>query len=175
VINIYAPSGADKKQDRQAFYNNDVTYLLPGHNTDTILAGDFNCVLSSHDATGQRNYSRALDKLVSGLKLHDIGEQTSAGTAFTHYTPRGASRIDRVYISNQLKHRKQGTMMVVAAFTDHLAIVLRMASSEPIPIRGRGQWRMNTAALRDTGFQRLLKQKWEKWLNHRKYYPTAVL
>jgi hypothetical protein len=66
-------------------------------------------------------------------------------------------------------------MTVVAAFTDHLAIILRMASSEPIPIRGRGQWRMNNAVLRDTGFQRLLKQKWGKWRNHRKYYPTAVL
>jgi exonuclease III len=32
VINIYAPSGAEKKQDREAFYNNDVPYLLPGHN-----------------------------------------------------------------------------------------------------------------------------------------------
>jgi exonuclease III len=98
VINIYAPSGAEKKQDREAFYNNDVQYLLPGHNTDTILAGDLNCVLSSDDATGQRNYSHALDKLVSGLKVHDIDEQTSAGRAFTHYTSRGASRIDRIYI-----------------------------------------------------------------------------
>jgi exonuclease III len=99
VINIYAPSGAEKKQNRDVFYNNDVPYLLPGHNTDTILAGDFNCVLSSDDATEQRNYSCALEKLVSGLKLHDIGTQTSAGTAVTHYTPRGASRIDRIYIS----------------------------------------------------------------------------
>jgi hypothetical protein len=65
-------------------------------------------------------------------------------------------------------------MTVVAAFTDHLVIVLRMASSEPIPICGRGQWRMNTAILKDNGF-RLLKQKWEEWRNHRKYYPTAVL
>jgi hypothetical protein len=123
VINIYAPSGAEKKQDREAFYNNDVPYLLLGHNTDTILAGDFNCVLSSDDATGQRNYSRALDKLVSGFKLQDIGEQTSAATAFTHSTPRGASRIDVIYICNQLSHRKQGTMTVVVAFTDHLAII----------------------------------------------------
>jgi hypothetical protein len=69
---------------------------------------------------------------------------------------------------------KQGKMRVVAAFKDHLAIILRMASSEPIPIRGRGQWRMNTAVLRDNGFQRLLKQKWEEWRNHRKHCPTAV-
>jgi exonuclease III len=175
VINIYAPSWAEKKQDRESFYNNDVPYLPPGHNTDIILAGDFNCVLSSSDATGQRNYSRALDKSVTGLKLHDIGEQNPARTSFTHYTPRVTSRLDRIYISNKLKQRKQGTLTVVAAFTDHMAIVLRMASSEPIPTRGTGHWRMNTSVLRKESFRRLLQQKWEVWRNHRKYYPTAVL
>jgi len=57
-------------------------------------------VLSHSDATGQRNYSRALDKLVIGLGVYDIGEQTSARPTFTHYTPRGASRLDRIYISH---------------------------------------------------------------------------
>jgi exonuclease III len=50
LINTYATSGAEKKQDREFFYNNEVPYLLPGHNTYIILAGDFNCVLSSSDA-----------------------------------------------------------------------------------------------------------------------------
>jgi endonuclease/exonuclease/phosphatase family metal-dependent hydrolase len=131
------PSGATKKQDRELFYNNEVPYSLPGQNTDIILAGDFNCVLLSSDATGQRNYSRALDKLVTGLKLHDIGEQNPARTSFTHYTPRGASRLDLIYISNKLKQRTQGTLTAVATFTDHMAILLRMASSDPIPKRGR--------------------------------------
>jgi endonuclease/exonuclease/phosphatase family metal-dependent hydrolase len=149
-------------------------YLLPEHNTDIILAGDFNGVLSSSDVTGQRNYSRALEKFVTGLKLHDIGEQNPARTSFTHYTPRGASCLDRIYISNKPKQRKQGTLTAVAAFTDRMAFVLRMASSDPIPMRGRGHWRVNTSVSREESF-RLLQQNWKIWRNHGKYYPTAVL
>ena len=64
---------------------------------------------------------------------------------------------------------------MVAAFTDHLAIVLRMASSDPIPTRGRGYWRMNTAVLGEGSFRQLLQCKWETWWSHRKYYPTALM
>jgi exonuclease III len=52
LINLYAPSGSEKKQERESFYNTEVPYLLPGHNTEIILAGDLNCVLSTSDATG---------------------------------------------------------------------------------------------------------------------------
>jgi len=60
LINVYAPSGAESKQEREWFYNADVPYLLPATERDIILAGDFNCVLSHTDATGHRNNSRAL-------------------------------------------------------------------------------------------------------------------
>jgi hypothetical protein len=173
LINIYAPSGSERKQERESFYNTDLPYLLPGYHTDIILAGDFNCVLSHLDATGRRNYSRALDKLVTGLRLHDIGEENSERPSFTHYTPRGASRLDRICISNMLQ-RRQGVSTVVAAFIDHLAIVLRMASSNQIPTGGRGYW-MNTSVLGEESFRQLLQCKWETWRSHRKYYPTAVL
>ena len=63
LINTYAPSGSEKKQERESFYNTDLRYLLPGYHTNIILAGDFKCMLSHSDETGQRNYSRALDKL----------------------------------------------------------------------------------------------------------------
>jgi hypothetical protein len=175
LINIYAPSGFERKQERESFYNTDLSYLLPGYHTDIILAGDFNCMLSHSDVTGQRNYSRALDKLVTGLRLHDIEEQNSAPPSFTHYTPRGAYRLHRIYISNMLQRKKQGVSTVVAAFTDHLAIVLRMASSDPLPKRGRGYWRVNTSILGEGSFRRLLPCKWDTWRSHRKYYPTALL
>jgi hypothetical protein len=69
------PPRGHGEQERESFYNTDLLYLLPGYHTDIILAGDFNFVLSHSDATGQRNYSRALDKLLTGVRLYDIGEQ----------------------------------------------------------------------------------------------------
>ena len=71
-----------------------------------IIAGDFNCVVSHTDATAHRNNSRALENLVIGIVPPDVGEMTSARPMFTHYTPTGVSRLDRIYISPTLQRKK---------------------------------------------------------------------
>jgi exonuclease III len=45
IINVYAPSGTAKRQEREAFFNNDLPYILGTATDDILLAGDFNCVL----------------------------------------------------------------------------------------------------------------------------------
>jgi len=54
IVNIYAPSGAQKREEREAFYNTEVVHLIPSSSTAMILAGDFNCVIKNDDSTGQR-------------------------------------------------------------------------------------------------------------------------
>ena len=98
---------------------------------------------------------------MTGLGLHDVWKQTSTRPSITLYTSRGASRIDRIYINHTLKPMKGGVATVVAGFTDNLALVLQMASGDPIPTRGRGYWQMNTAVLQEVGFCQLLRGKWE--------------
>ena len=71
-----------------------------------ILAGDFNCVITNDDCTGQRNYSRALAKLIQGLGLIDVWEATQTRTAYTHYTATDVSRIDRIYVTHVLRRRQ---------------------------------------------------------------------
>ena len=39
-INIYAPSGTNKRTEREAFFNQDVIDLLPQNPTEIIMAGD---------------------------------------------------------------------------------------------------------------------------------------
>ena len=170
-VNLYAPSGAGRKEEREGFYNVDVPYLLPATQTGVILAGDFNCLLSHSDTTGQRNYSRAIDNLMTGLYLYDIVGTTSTRPMFTHYTPTGTSRLDRIYISPKLQWKKQRVETIVAAFTDHLA----MESSYPIPMYGGGLWRMNTTLLDGAGFRQLLQGKWGFWRTQKKYYPTTMM
>jgi len=87
-----------------------------------IVGGDFNCVLSQADCTGNMNYSKALDKLVRGLELTDVWATIHPRAIYTHYTPHGAARLDRLYISPNLGNRKIGVETVMAAFTDHLAV-----------------------------------------------------
>jgi hypothetical protein len=49
---------------------------------------------------------------------------------------------------------------IVAAFTDHLAIVMRMETSYTVLTCGRGFWRMNLTLLSETDFRQLLQNKW---------------
>jgi exonuclease III len=84
VVNIYATSGAEKKkQEREHFYNTDLTHIIPMTYTDMIIAGDFNCILTRTDSTGTKNYSRALTNIVKGLNLIDAWETTKTREGYT--------------------------------------------------------------------------------------------
>jgi exonuclease III len=52
LVNTRAPSGAAKRNDREQFFNNDLTYILRAASENMILGGDFNCVLDNSDTTG---------------------------------------------------------------------------------------------------------------------------
>jgi exonuclease III len=94
LVNIHAPSDAAKRNEREHFFNNDLTLLraAPAH---MILGGDFNCVLDKRDTTGHFNYSCSLTELVQGFTLRNAWAADPAIHAFTH---TGATRIDRLNI-----------------------------------------------------------------------------
>jgi exonuclease III len=119
IVNISVPSGAERKQERESFYTNELPWLLPTTECALILAGDFNCVLERADATGQGNRSRALDQLVRGFHLTDVWDHNAVNKGFTHYTATGASLLDRIYVSRNILAHKQGVETLAAAFTDH--------------------------------------------------------
>jgi len=60
TVNIYAPSGAEKRKDRENFFSNEFPYLLRGIPPLLLVGGDFNSVLTNLDGIGHPNYSRAL-------------------------------------------------------------------------------------------------------------------
>jgi exonuclease III len=64
IINLYVPSTAEKRKEREIFYNTEISPLLPSTHTEMLIAGDFNYVLASSDTTGRGNYSRAFDALI---------------------------------------------------------------------------------------------------------------
>jgi endonuclease/exonuclease/phosphatase family metal-dependent hydrolase len=107
IVNIYAPSGAENKRDRETFYTSEVPWLLPTMESALIVVGDFNCVLEKADSTGQGNWSRALEQLVHGYHLTDVWDSRTANRGYTYYTT-GASRLDRIYVSRTLRAQKRG-------------------------------------------------------------------
>ena len=142
IINIYAPSGTARKQDRENFYNNEVPYIIATAGEHILLGGDFNCILNPTDATGGYNYSRALQELIQGLAMIDTWQTNTDRRVYTHISASGASRLDRIYVTKELISRKQGVDIAAAAFTDHLAVCLRLSSELPILRTGRGLWKM---------------------------------
>ena len=47
------------------------------------------------------NYSKALDGLVRGFELRDMWRADPLRTVFTHFSPLGESRIDRIYTKKE--------------------------------------------------------------------------
>jgi len=126
-----------------------------------IMAGDFNCVISNLDCTGHRNSSRTLERLIQGLDLVDVWDATVYRQIYTHYTPTGAARLDRIYITEDLRQQKQGVETIAAAFTDHLAVLLKVAMTTSFIHEGKGLWRMNPCYLNELPFQDKILEAWE--------------
>ena len=78
--------------------------------------------------------------------------------SYTHYSSTGATQIDRFYAKKNLFERKIAAKTVVAAFTDHHAVTLRLALDIPIIRRGRGLWKMNSSLLGDGDCKEKLRQ-----------------
>jgi hypothetical protein len=74
IINIYAPSSAEKRVDRECFFNSDDTPLLPTDPAEVIIAVDFNSVISPAACTGKPTTSRALVTLIKRMGLRDVWE-----------------------------------------------------------------------------------------------------
>ena len=173
IINIYAPSGTAKKTERELFYNVELPVLLAPQRLPLLVGGDFNCILSPLDSTGTYTASNALSNIVHGLRLKDTWNQEPARPVYTHYSPLGATRIDRFYISQDVLVRKTGIHIVPTAFTDHQAVVLRLQ----IPTGDRrprtGRWKMNPDLIKGTPFTDAIKVEWEKWKRSKGFYTDT--
>jgi exonuclease III len=108
LVNIYAPAGAERRQERGGFFTIDIPYLLRAIQTTIIVRGDFNCVLAITGVIGYFNYSRALNELAQGFDLVDMWATALERGIHTHFTRLGAPRLDRIYVSRNLSGRKCG-------------------------------------------------------------------
>jgi len=78
--------------------------------------------------------------MIRGLRLTDTWTQDLTRPAYTHYSNTGASRIDRIYVSRNIASRITGIVILPAAFTDHNAVVLRLALGEMGARRRTPRW-----------------------------------
>ena len=144
IINLYAPSGTTRKQDRKKFHNNEVSYIVATAGDHILLGGYFNCILEPTDATGGYNHRRALHELINGLAMVYTWQPNNDSRVYTHISASGASRLYRIYVTKELNSRKWGVEVVATAFTDHLAVCLDYPRSFQSCGRdvGCGKWTM---------------------------------
>ena len=112
-----------------------------------MLGGDFDFILETSDSTGGFNYSRALGELVHGLALTDTWQGNPTRKVCTYYSVSEATRIDQIYVTEELLMRKRGVEVIVAPFIDHLAVYLRISIALPIMRMGRGLWKMDSVVI----------------------------
>ena len=84
-----------------------------------------------------------------------------------HYRRSDAARLDRMYVSRQLSGRKYGAETAVTTFTDHLALILRIALIVTTVQLGCGYWKMEEALIRYAGVQETLQRRWVEWKRQR--------
>jgi endonuclease/exonuclease/phosphatase family metal-dependent hydrolase len=130
VVNIYAPSGAAKRKEKDTFYNKELPAMLDTKPVE-LIGGDFNCVLEGSDTTGQGSYSRALAMLIKGFSLHDTCHQRPGCEVFTHHSVHGGKRLDRIYVTTDLLARKN-VQMIATAFTDHFGVVETLTETDAL-------------------------------------------
>jgi hypothetical protein len=102
-------------------------------------------------------------------------ETPIARTAYTHYTNAGASRIDRIYVTENPRKRKQGAETVAAAFTHHFAVLLHLTFDRPRVMHRTGHLRMNITLLDEPSFRAPIKELWGKWQRNIRFYPNGVI
>jgi len=100
LINAHAPSETARRADREQFYTTELPCLFHDGSTDLLIGGDFNYVLHPSDTTGHFQPSRAFSEMIRGLELHDAWKQNHAWPTWIYYSPHGATRLDRFYITS---------------------------------------------------------------------------
>jgi exonuclease III len=123
LINVSAPADTARRADREQFFNSELPALLYAAAPSILIGGDFNFVLQPADTTALFISSRALSEIVQGLTLSDAWNQDPQRPTFTYYSPPGDTRIHRFYLTQGLFGRKTGIQILLAAFTDHDAVV----------------------------------------------------
>jgi hypothetical protein len=109
------------------------------------------------------------------MDLHDAWQGGRNRPGYTYYLISGAARLDRIYILSVLLRRKQGMETLAAAFTDHIAVCLRLSVVEPIMRRDSGYWKMDARILEDKTVVEQFKILWDQLRRQKHVFPNTPI
>jgi exonuclease III len=165
-VNIYAKSGSQYKRTRDDFFLNKLTvHLNKNRIIDTVLAGDFNCILDPADMRGTtKNFCFGLRQVINAFRFKDVLLHSGNEREFTFYRGSSASRIDRFYVTPNFFTRYVDQKTCPNVISDHRAVLLtfNIEENEAIAPTGFGYWKVNSAILKQVtvrqGYEELLAE-----------------
>jgi exonuclease III len=153
-INIYAKSGSQHKKARNDFFMDEISVHLNKRGaTNTLIAGDFNCIMDAADTRGtSKNYCFGLRQLTGSFELKDALFHLNTQRCFTFFRGSTASRLDRFYATRGFLEKTVDLVTVPVAFSDHRAIILkfRIEVHQAVYPSGFGYWKINPMILKQT-------------------------
>ena len=160
LVNIYAPNSVS---ERIAFFNKMKEFIQVHavNRSKLIIAGDFNCVLSTVDCfSGVVDKStKVLTDIIENLSLVDIWRNLNPELLeFTYVDPSPNmcnSRIDMILCSNTLKSLCLSSKICQSPAPDHKVVNVHLATKQNV--RGRGYWKMNNSALESEEYEKGIK------------------
>ena len=184
-LNIYAPSGSDKKFERGSLFARDIFHALSLQaGSQWILGGDFNCVLKAVDIENGIGFTQKrcpqLADLVRGKNLHDAFRHLHPNVReFTFFRANAApSRLDRFYLSHDILNRVS-IVEHVASLSDHCGVVLQLLGqnlADPFvrTIHHNTYWKLNVSILKDEDFLHNFVNLWSQLRSKQCSYPDVA-
>ena len=149
LINVYAPSGRNKEQEREHLFENDLTYQLIPNTDNIIMGGDWNSILVPRDTSKPLNacYSKALQHIITSFRYKDIFKNNAQKAKYTFYVNNYAARLDRIYLSKLFPNINDTTTYPVS-FSDHSCVCVTLNIAPQVQV-SKPRWRINTSLLKD--------------------------
>ena len=168
-INIYAPSGSNRRREREQLFATELfqTLATAGQTTLPWLAGDWNCLVEESQTTANFRDKRspALSNLLRNYRYTDVFSHLHPGDREYTFHRRGVaqSRLDRVYCPPD---REGATLSVVhiPGLSDHSGVLLEMrmeVQALPPPPCIKTYWKINTSILEDSRFNSSFRSFYE--------------
>jgi hypothetical protein len=102
-----------------------------------------------------------------------VWDSSSERIGYTHFTDADASQIDRIYGTEDILARKQGAETIAKAFTDHLAVIVRVTYNVPSTTRKHWAWRMDPVLIGDIDFRGQLTLLWRR-RRAKRFYSNSL-
>ena len=170
-LNVYGPSGNDRKLERNLFYGTDLYYAVRTFSQNLpFIIGDYNCILEDSDTLANPSNKKcaALLDLVSTFEYTDSFKHLHPDKIeFTWHRPHcSPSRLDRLYSPPHLVNYVLEVSHHVSLSDHHLLeVVLNLPNlvlSPPPPHHSSAYWKLNASILNDSDFMSNFIPAWEE-------------